>query len=233
MTKNITYHLDLDIELKRNPYPGLYIAFEGIDGAGKTTQVEHLTQYLEKKHRELVVTSEPRKEGSDIGILIHKILRSEVRLLSAALQYLYTAERIANHSEIIDPALEKGKVVISHRSLWSNLPYGMLDWGAVDFESNDARAIDMAHGLLSLYHQFMVPDITFYLRVSAKTAMERLGTRPQQNEIYEKLAKLEKISKGYEWQVKHYPTEFVVVDGEKNEDEVSEHIKAVVDKNIK
>ena len=235
MKKNneIKYHIEVDIALKKNPYEGLYIAFEGIDGSGKSTQSEKLEKYLREKGRPFIFTSEPRKEGSPVGILIHQILQAKVKIPMEAMQYLYTAERIANHSEVIEPALKKGETVISHRSLWSNLPYGMLDKGTPDYSSNDARFIDEVHGLMSLYHQFIVPDITFYLKVSVETAIKRLSAMDKVKEIYEKKEKLEKIIQGYEWEVSEYPDEFTVLNGEESEEKVFAQIKKIVDQNLK
>lgn len=222
--------VNAEIELRKNPYKGLYIAFEGIDGAGKTTQLDRLTTYLKDKNKEFIVTSEPRKQGSEVGILIHKILKGEVVLPAASLQFLYTAERIANHEDVIDPSLEKGLTVLSHRSVWSNLPYGLIDKGITDFDSNDARLIDLAQGLLSLYHKFIIPDATFYLRVSAETAMERLSSRRiHEHEMYDKKDKLEKIVKGYEWQIKRYENLFTVIDGERDEDQVFEEVRKSIE----
>lgn len=226
------YKVNYEIELKKNPYTGFYIAFEGIDGAGKTVQVQKLENYLISERRSITVTSEPRREGP-VGDLIHQILRGKVKIPSTALQYLYTADRIINHKTVIDPALENGQIVISHRSLWSNLPYGMLDKKMTDFESNEGRIIDVAHGLMSLYHQFIIPDVTFYLRVTAETAMKRLGHMHKEHELYEKKDKLERIAKGYEWQVKKFASEFVVVDGEENVDEVFGEVLGYLKKHTK
>ncbi len=226
------YHVSVDIELRRNPYKGLYFALEGIDGSGKSTQAGKLKKYLESKGKNVTATSEPRKEESPIGILIHQILQAKVHVPLEAMQYLYTAERIANHRDIVYPALEAGNVVITHRCLWSNLPYGMLDRDLPDYDSNDGRVIDVAHGLLSLYHQFIVPDITFYLRIDAATAMRRLLGMGKQMEIYEKKEKLMKIAKGYEWEVVQFPEEFIIIDGEKPEDAVFEQIRSVVEKKL-
>lgn len=226
------FHIDLDIELKRNPYKGLYIALEGVDGSGKTTQVERLEKYLIIKGIAVVTTSEPRKEGSPIGSLIHQILQAKIKVPMEAMQYLYTAERIANHAEVVEPALKTGTVVISHRCLWSNLPYGMLDKGVPNYDDNDARVIDIAHGLMSLYHQFIVPDMTFYIRVGAETAIQRLLAMDKVREIYEKKEKLEKIIQGYEWQAVRFPEEFIVIDGEKSEDEVFATIKKKVEERL-
>lgn len=219
------YHIEFDITLRKNPYKGVYIAFEGIDGCGKTTQVEILKNYLEEKGKRVVVTSEPRKKGSAVGKLIGEILQSKIKVPSASLQYLYTAERIINHKDVVEPSLKAGKVVLSHRSLWSNLPYGLLDRGITNYDSPDTKLINVTQGLMSLYHQFIIPDITFYLSVSADTAMKRLTAMDKVREVmYEKKEKLEKIAKGYEWQIKQFPKEIVVIDGEKSEEEVTGEI---------
>jgi len=219
------YHIEFNISLRKNPYKGMYIAFEGVDGSGKTTQLEFLKAYLLKKGKRVVVTSEPRKEGSPVGRLINEILKSNIKVPSQSLQYLYTAERIINHKDVVEPALKKGKIVLSHRSLWSNIPYGMFDRDITNYDSPDAKLINVTQGLMSLYHQFIIPDITFYLSVSADTAMKRLTAMDKVKEVmYEKKEKLERISKGYDWQVKQFPNQFVVVDGEKDPEEITKEI---------
>jgi len=219
------YHIEFDISFRKNPYKGAYIAFEGVDGCGKTTQAERLARYLKKKGKSVVVTSEPRKEGSAVGRLIREILQSKIKVPSASLQYLYTAERIINHKDVVEPSLKKGKIVLSHRSLWSNVPYGLLDRGVTNYDLPDTKLINVTQGLMSLYHQFIIPDITFYLRVSANTAMKRLTAMNKVKEVmYEKKEKLERISRGYDWQVKQFPNEFVVIDGEKSQEEVTREI---------
>jgi len=218
------YHIEFDIELRKNPYKGKYFAFEGVDGCGKTTQVEILKEYLKKKGKSVVVTSEPRKEGSAVGKLISEILQSKIKVPSQSLQYLYTAERIINHKDVVEPALKKGKIVLSHRSLWSNVPYGMFDRGITNYDSPDTKLINVTQGLMSLYHQFIIPDITFYLSVSANTAMKRLRSMNKVIDMYEKKEKLERIAKGYEWQAKQFPNEFVVIDGEKSTEKITREI---------
>lgn len=230
--KDIEYQVSFKQTLKRNPYKGLYIAFEGIDGAGKSVQVELLDKYLNSKKKETLVTFQPRREGP-VGALINKILKGKVKVPSASLQYLYTADRIIDHLHHIEPALKSGKIVISHRCMWSNLPYGLLDKHMVDYDSDEAKIIDVAHGLFSLYNQFIIPDLTFYLRVSAETGMKRLEKMHTGFELYEKKAKMEKVAKGYEWEVKRFPGEFIIIDGEKSPEQVSKQIKRHVDEALK
>ena len=79
------YHLEFDIDLRRNEEKGLYIALEGIDGSGKTTQAELLTKYFEGKGKEVIRTREPRKEGI-IGDLIHEVLKGQKKIPNKAIR---------------------------------------------------------------------------------------------------------------------------------------------------
>ena len=224
------YHIEFDISLRKNPYKGLYIAFEGVDGSGKTTQLEIIEKFLKTKGKSVVVTSEPRKENSAVGRLIHEILQSKIRVPPQSLQYLYTAERIINHKDVVEPSLKKGKIVLSHRSLWSNVPYGLLDRGITNYDSPDTKLINVTQGLMSLYHQFIVPDMTFYLRISADTAIKRLTLMDKVKEVmYEKKEKIQRVARGYEWQLKQFPNQFVVIDGEKSEQKIATEIENKVE----
>src|SRR6266700_3480826 len=121
------YHIAFDIDFKRNSTDGLYIALEGIDGSGKTTQVERLVDYFEKQGREVIHTREPRKGEGLIGKLIQDILHGKTKISPLAFQYLFSADRQMQHQEVILPALTEGKVVITDRCFWSAIPYGILD----------------------------------------------------------------------------------------------------------
>lgn len=227
--KDVEYEVKFRQKLKRNPHKGLYVAFEGIDGAGKSVQMDRLESYLLEKGKNPLIAYQPRREGP-VGSLINQILQGNVKVPPASLQYLFTADRIIDHQDRIEPALKSGKIVISHRCMWSNLPYGMIDAGVSDFEDDAGRVIDVAHGLMSLYHQFVIPDITFYLRVSADTAVKRLREKNQHLELYEKKTKLEAIAKGYEWQIKKFPDEFTIIDGEKDPEEVGQQVIEYINK---
>lgn len=218
------YHVEFDIDFKRNPYKGLYIAVEGIDGSGKSEQVERLAEHFRKQGKEVVITSEPRKEGSIFSEMIHKMLLGEIKLSPIALQYLFTADRVENQRLTVIPALESGKVVISHRAFWSVLPYAVSDLEEKTY-ANTAQFLLAANSLLSQYHQFIVADQTFYLDVPVDLAMERLaGRTDKQPEFYEKEEKLKKHVIGYEWLLKTFPKEFTRIDGKKDISEVTKEI---------
>ncbi len=222
------YHVSFDLDFKRNPYKGRYIAIEGIDGSGKTFQTEKVAEYFQKIGKTVVTAREPRKEEGVLGELIQKILRGQVKMSPIAMQYIFTADRILNQEEIVLPALKAGKIVISDRSFWSIIPYALPDMGA-NFSKSSTNFMLIAQGLLSMYHQSVVPDTVFYLDVSVNTAMQRLSHKKAEKEIYEKREKVEKHFKGYNWLLKHFPKEFISINGEKE----SEIVTAKIIKKLK
>lgn len=217
------YHVEFDIDFKRNPYKGLYIVLEGIDGSGKTTQVDKLYEYFEEIGMPVVKTREPRKEEGIIGKLIQEILHGKEQIPSIAFQYLFSADREMHHEDLIIPALEEGKVVISDRCFWSAIPYGILDRGG-KLDNNTANYMLVAQSILSQYHQFIIPDVTFYLDVPLSAAMKRIQTSGSTHEIYEDKKKLQQVLLGYEWLLKKFPKELVTIDAQKSVEEVKEDI---------
>ena len=217
------YKVDFEIELKRNPYPGTYIALEGIDGSGKTTQAEKLAEYYRSQGKEVVTTREPRKEGL-IGDLVQKVLLGTEKLPSVSLQYLFSADRSAHHEEVVLPALKEGKIVITDRCFWSAIVYGILDRTGGEYDKNDADLLLISQSILSAYHQFTVPDYSIYLQISLKTAMGRITTKEDEKEIYEDEGKLEKLITGYEFVQKKFPEEITIVDGEGSVEEVTKKL---------
>lgn len=219
------YALHFKKQLLKHTYPGKYIAIEGIDGSGKSTQIDKLKKILNSEGHDVVVTSEPMAEGS-VQEIIRGALFSRIKLPSRAYQFLYSADRTINHETIVIPALKSGKIVLSHRSNWSTIPHGIIDKGGEYSFKQKAWQIAVANGLLSEYHEFLTPDITFYLKVSARRAVERLRDMSKAKDAYEKGEKLAKIVYGYDTEVAKFPDEFVVIDGEQDEDQVTKEILA-------
>jgi dTMP kinase len=224
------YSVCFEVDFRRNTYGGLYIALEGIDGSGKTRQTRELAEYFRKQGREVVVTSEPRKEKGVIAGLVQRVLAGELVLPSVAFQYLLSADRVMHQEDTIIPALKAGKVVVSDRCFWSVVPYGVYEEGvSLEAEGNFLLA---TQGLLSMYHRFVAPDVTFYLDVPSDVAYERiLQSRREQVEIYEKKEVLARIQRGYEWLLKRFPKEFAVIDGEESVAEVTESMVKIVERN--
>ncbi len=213
------YHLEFDIEFKKNEYPGRFIAFEGIDASGKSTQVGLVAEKLKARGR--VVSIRNPFEG-EIGKFIRQILSGEKPLPAVTLQYLISANRHAQQLEIIED-LKKGHDVIIDRYIWSAVAYGIMDKGSYDFEKT-ATWLLVEQSVLSMYHQFLMPDQTFYLDISAEEAIGRLSKMEKTKEIYEDAGKIRKIVSIYQYLVKTYADQFVVIDGEQSVESVTEAI---------
>src|SRR5258708_3598868 len=186
------YSIAFDLDFKRNPYKGTYIVLEGIDGSGKTKQVEAIAEYFQQHKKTVVLTHEPRKTGSIFGNLVHRMLLGEIKVSSLTLQYIFTADRVENHNETVIPALKAGNVVISHRSFWSIVPYAISDLDPKIY-TDLAQFQLVANSVLSMYHQFIIPNYTFYLHVPIAVAVKRLaGRKDKKREFYEQEKKVKK-----------------------------------------
>lgn len=219
------YPVNFEIELLKNEHPGLYIALEGIDGSGKTTQASALKEHYEKKGKKVLVTHEPRRDGA-LGPLIHDVLLGRIKIPPVANQYLFAAQRVVHLEEMVIPALKRGEVVISDRCFWSSLPYGLFDREMA--EGKPADNLLAALSLLSFYHQFVSPDFTLFLEVTVDTAGKRLSSKGSHAEIYEKSDKLIKIREGYDFVFEKFPNVLTRIDAEKGIDEVTKEILNIV-----
>lgn len=217
------YPVKLNLELRRNPYKGKYISLEGIDGSGKSTQVELLADHYKKLGKKVIVTREPRKEGI-IGDLIREVLLGEKRLPAVSLQYLFSADRAAHHAELVEPFLKKGAVVISDRCFFSAIVYGILDKTGGKYDKNIADQLLVSQSILSMYHQFIVPDYTFLLEISLKESMKRLSNKKAKKEIYEDKGKIAKVLSGYKYLADRFSKEITVIDGTGSVEEVTKKI---------
>ena len=218
------HNINFDIEFKKNPYSGKFIAIEGIDGSGKTTQAQLLCKELGEKGISAYCTKEPTDEPT--GKMIRQVLAGELKMPPVALQYLFNADR-AVHQEQFIKHLEKGEYIITDRYFWSSVAYAIADLQKVD------DYYLTVFSLLSFYNQFLVPDSTFYLLVKPKTGTHRIGETGKILEIYDHEDKLVKIKKGYDFLLQKFPEEFVIIDAEKGIEEVSENILTKVLNNLK
>lgn len=216
-------HIEFDLEFRKNPYDGCYLVLEGTEGSGKTTQVQRLKKYFESKGREVILTREPRKEGI-IGDLVHQILLGDLKMNPVAFQYLFSVDRMLNHTDVVEPALKEGKVVISDRSFWSAVVYGVLD-KEQEYSKQNVDRLMVAQSILSFYHQFIIPDFTFYLKIPLEVSLERLkNERKQAQEIYEDKNKIKRLIDGYDELVKDFEGEIIEIDGTKDVDAVTDEI---------
>jgi len=155
----------------------MFIAIEGIDGSGKTTQSKLLARSLKKQGHDVLRTREPTQDN--IGVLIRGILKSHAEIDPKALTYLFLADRI-EHAKEIQQAIEEGKVVICDRYMLSTLAY------------QSAQGLDL-NWLKDLHKDILKPDLTFLLDVDPRISMERLRSE----EKFEKTEFQERARQAY------------------------------------
>lgn len=152
---------------------GFFIALEGGDGAGKSTQVEALAAWIRAKGHEVVVTREPG--ATPIGKRLRSILLdvSSAGLSNRAEALLYAADRAEHVDSLVRPALERGAIVISDRYIDSSVAY---QGAGRDLSPTEiARINRWATGGL-------VPHLTVLLDVPPETARERFTEAPDRLE---------------------------------------------------
>ncbi|MGO4752553.1 dTMP kinase, partial [Streptomyces sp. 2MCAF27] len=152
---------------------GFFIVVEGGDGAGKTTQVEALAEWIRGKGHEVVVTREPG--ATAIGKRLRSILLdvSSAGISHRAEALLYAADRAEHVDSVVRPALERGAVVISDRYIDSSVAYQ----GA----GRDLAPTEIAR-ISRWATNGLVPHLTVLLDVAPETARERFTEAPDRLE---------------------------------------------------
>jgi dTMP kinase len=200
----------------KNNYPGKFIVMEGLDGSGKSAQVDLMIDYLKKSGEKVVVTKEPTMD-SDAGRKIKQALRKEIAIEPLELQKLYVQDRKEHLENKVIPALKLGKFVVSSRYAFSTFAYGYADGLDVDL-------------LVKMNDNFLLPDLTIIINVSPESCVRRIENRGEPKELFEKLEKLTKVNEIY----KKTPQMFenvVIINGENSIDKVFTDIKEKI-KNI-
>lgn len=199
----------------KHEYPGKFIVIEGLDGSGKSIQVNLLANFLKKKEKEVIVKNEPTTE-SEAGIKIRKILKGEIKAEPMERQELFVKDRKEHLQNKIIPALKEGKFVICSRYFFSTIAYGCSD--GLNFDI-----------LFNMNKDFLLPDLTIFINVSPEECIKRIEKRGETKELFEKKNKLIKVNGVY----KKFPNmfeNFVMVGGEKSIEDVFENIKNIVSK---
>lgn len=196
----------------------MFITFEGIDGVGKSTQLDLLETWLQEQGKEVVRTLEPG--GTELGqeirhLLLHR--KGDVAPRSEAL--LYAADRAHHVATKIRPALAAGKVVLSDRYFDSSVAY---QGAARELDVNQVREI-------SLWAvDNLLPDLTILLDLTAEQAMSRrnkTGVEPDRLE-QEKVDFFERAREQYLELAKE--PRFLIIDANLTVAEIQERIRSRV-----
>ena len=199
---------------------GYFISFEGIDGSGKSTQIQKLAEFLERLDFEVIVTREPG--GSIGGEEIRKLLlQGEVDRWSAEAEILlFTAARRDHLERVILPAIEDGKIVICDRFTDSTRMYqGMRGPNLRNLvDTLNERVINLD------------PDLTILIDINPKISLKRAKSRKTVEERFEDFGvEMQlKMQKGFIELAKEFGNRIEVVNGQQSVDKLAQDIYSLV-----
>lgn len=196
-----------------------FITFEGIEGSGKSTQIELLKDFFKERSTDVVFTKEPG--SSKIGSYIREILLNKNNsILPYTELLLILADRIQHVHEIIEPQLKAGNIVVSDRYIESSIAYQGQREGL-----NKEEIINFIEKL-----NLPVPDITFLLDLPVEYGLNRAKKRANLDRFEsEDISFHKKIRSAYLEMHDQNPSRIIKIDASLKSEEVFEIIK----KNIK
>ncbi len=164
---------------------GKFVVFEGLDGAGTTTQLKLLEEKLKNRGVKVFATAEPT--DSAIGRLIRSALRKEIAVEPETLALLYAADRnehLYGKDGVVEH-IEAGDTVICDRYLYSSIAYQ-----SVNCDSDYIKCINK---------DFLRPDLLFYINTPVDECLRRITNRNQNAELFERAEYLKSVADNYNW----------------------------------
>ncbi len=201
---------------------GYFISFEGIDGSGKSTQIDRLSSFLTGNGYEVVLTREPG--GTEIGEKIRNIIldksNADMSYMTEAL--LYAASRAQHVSEVIAPAVEAGKIVICDRFVDSSIAY-----------QGAGRQLGDSVDIINRYAvNGCMPDITFLMKVRPDVSSSRINKRELDRIEMENAEFYKRVYSGYEKLEREFPGRIIGIDAAGSikdiENTIISHIKRLI-----
>ena len=210
-------------KLKRPPATGVFVVFEGVEGAGKGTQIRRLEEYLRASGRDVLVTREPG--GTELGEQIREVLLDPKtgKLDARSEALLFAAARAQTVSSVIRPALADGKIVICDRFVDSSLAY--QGW-ARGLGETDVLTLNV------WATQGLFPDLVVLLHVEPERGLLRSTEAPDRMEL-EGEDFHAKVADAYLKIAEEHPERFVVIDGDQTPDEVFTEVREAVDARVR
>jgi dTMP kinase len=201
----------------------MFISICGVEGAGKTTQIRHIADFLKSTGLQFVMTREPG--GTEIGMKIRQILLDPKNrdLTPKAELFLYAADRIQHIEQLILPALNKGKIVVTDRFVDSTTVY-----------QGYARGINLSliEQINDLVLNGLKPDLTILLDLPPVIGLSRIRNQLQFGERAESESRFEqeelifhqKIRQGFLTLAQKEMTRFRIINADRDPDEVKKDV---------
>ncbi len=194
----------------------MFIAFEGIDGSGKTTAIGLLKEILEKNGIKTHLTSEPTTMES--GVQIRKMLKKESShpLFHKKLALMFAVDRLNHIENEIEVEEKKGKIVITDRYFFSSFAYQSLNVEKLwIYEINKFAKM---------------PDLLIFMDIPVEEALKRINSSREETEIFEKKELLNKVKQNYEEVLEKFQTKLKIIkiDATKSIEEIKKDLKTVL-----
>ncbi|MEM5790927.1 MAG: dTMP kinase [Candidatus Aenigmatarchaeota archaeon] len=201
----------------------MFLVIEGIDGAGGSTQSNLLRKFLEEKNFKIELIGYP-DYSNPIGRVVRKFLDKKFEISPEAQFLLYGLDMVKDGEKILKN-LKEGKIVLVDRYIFSTLAYQCF-----------GKKFSLKKGLkLIEIFELQKPDLVILLDIKPETSIKRKMKENKRLDRHEEdLELLKKVRKGYLKLAKEnvFSKEWIVLDGEKEIEEVSEEIKKIVDKRL-
>ncbi|MDD4370342.1 MAG: dTMP kinase [Anaerostipes sp.] len=203
---------------------GLFITMEGPDGAGKSTQIDLLRDYLLERGYDIIVCREPG--GTEISESIRQIILNKdyTKMGNMTELLLYAAARAQLVEEVIRPAIQEGKVVICDRFLESSVVYQGIARG---------MGMDLVYKVNEYAIGDMMPDLTVMIDLDAKEGIQRKKNQTELDRMErESIEFHEKVVDGYRSLLNQGLDRIKTVDGMQPVDVIQTRIRELVNKLI-
>ncbi len=196
---------------------GLFITFEGVDGCGKTTQINLLKNYFEEHGRTVLLTREPGAKG--LGVKLREILLNYDGEVSPNCEsFLFLADRAQHIDTIIKPAVERGEIVLCDRHTDSTVAYQGYGRG-VD--------LDRINLLNNIATSGMKPDLTLIFDIDTDTSMARVGKEKDRMESAG-IEFFKKVRNGYLEIAKNEPERVKLLNGSNSIEEIHKQVLDII-----
>lgn len=198
---------------------GLFISIEGLDGAGKSTQMAFIKDFFEKRGLEVLLTREPG--GTIIGEKIRSIILDKAyqEMADTTEALLYAASRAQHVQEVILPALQEGKVVLSDRFVDSSIAY---QGGGRGLGQEAVKAIN------DFATQGLQPDLTIFFDIPPETSLKRIDVEKIDRLEQEKLDFHSQVYKTYLELAKKDPSRMKVVKADREIEAIRQDIEKLL-----
>lgn len=200
----------------------VFIALEGIDGSGKSTQIKMLKEYMQSYGRNVYITREP--SDLNIGRMIRKYLTGELKADNRVIAALFVADRLEHILDAENGLLkikESGSDIITDRYYFSSYAYQSVDMPMEWIINANTEAAKL-----------MKPDATIFIDITPETAMKRINANRENTELFESTERLKATREKYfeAFERLKLSENIIIIDGNGTVEDVHQRIINAINK---